>query len=92
MAKYSNNDTSNLKSLRLSPYEAKITTEESALLSVEQSNNCAERAYWCMKGVDKDTAERLGVDDMVKSVLSLLQKVDNITMDITIKIKQQLPV
>lgn len=59
------------------------------LLSVEQTNHCAERAYWWMKGVDKDTAERLGVADMVKNVLSLLQKVDNITMDIQITIKNK---
>lgn len=58
------------------------------LLSVEQTNHCAERAYW-WKGVDKDTAERLGVADMVKNVLSLLQKVDNITMDIQITIKNK---
>lgn len=24
------------------------------LLSVEQTNHCAERAYWWMKGVDKE--------------------------------------
>ena len=60
------------------------------LVSVEQTNHCAERAYWWMKEVDKDTAERLGVSDMVKSVLSLLQKVDNITMDISITIKNKI--
>lgn len=60
-------------------------------VSVEQSNHCAERACWLMKGVDKDTAERLGVADMVKPVLSLLQKVDNITMDISITIKHKIP-
>ncbi|MBD5351874.1 MAG: hypothetical protein HDR86_03495 [Bacteroides sp.] len=64
--------------------------ELSALVSVEQSNHCAERAYWWMKGVDTDTAECLGVADMVKSVLSLLQKVDNITMDISITIKNKI--
>lgn len=64
--------------------------EAGILLSVEQSNHCAERAYWWMKGVDKETAERLGVADMVKSVLSLLQKVDNITMDISITIKNKI--
>lgn len=63
--------------------------EAGILLSVEQSNHCAECAYWWMKGVDKETEERLGVADMVKSVLSLLQKVDNITMDISITIKKQ---
>lgn len=64
--------------------------EAGILLSVAQSNLCAERAYWWIKGVDKDTAERLGVADMVKSVLSLLQKVDNITMDISITIKNKI--
>lgn len=78
MAKNSNNDNSNLN-----------PEDTSILLSVEQTNHCAERAYWWMKGVDKETAERLGVADMVKNVLSLLQKVDNITMDISITIKNK---
>ena len=39
----------------------------------------AERAYWWMKGIDREEAQRLGLSDMVQSVLSLLQKVDNIT-------------
>ena len=42
-----------------------------------------------MKGVDRETAERLDVLGQVSEVLKLLQKVDNITMDITIKIKQK---
>ena len=48
-----------------------------------------KRAYWWMKGVDRETAERLDVLGQVSEVLKLLQKVDNITMDITIKIKQK---
>lgn len=42
-----------------------------------------------MKGVDRDEAQRLGVNDMVQTVLELLQKVDNITMDIVITINQK---
>ena len=42
-----------------------------------------------MKGIDREEAQRLGVADMVQSVLSLLQKVDNITIDIQITIKQK---
>ena len=59
------------------------------LTKVEQANHEAERAYWWMKGVDRETAERLDVIGQVSEVLKLLQKVDNITMDITIKIKQK---
>lgn len=59
------------------------------LTKVEQANHEAERAYWWMKGVDRETAERLDVLGQVSEVLKLLQKVDNITMDITIKIKQK---
>lgn len=71
-------------------HDEKINPENAGILiSVEQTNLCAERAYWWMKNVDNDTAERLGVADMVQSVLSLLQKVDNITMDITITIKNK---
>ena len=64
-------------------------TEEVITTHAQEANHNAERAYWWMKGVDKDTAERLGVADMVKNVLSLLQKVDNITMDIQITIKNK---
>lgn len=56
---------------------------------IEEANHNAERSYWWMKGVDRDEAQRLGVNDMVQTVLNLLQKVDNITMDIVITIKQK---
>ncbi|MDD6868593.1 MAG: hypothetical protein PUE39_03445 [bacterium] len=64
-------------------------SKEDMLTKVEQANHEAERAYWWMKGVDRETAERLDVLGQVSEVLKLLQKVDNITMDITIKIKQK---
>ncbi len=58
------------------------------------SNNASDylnpaSQVWRMKGVDRDEAQRLGVNDMVQSVLDLLQKVDNITMDIEITINQK---
>lgn len=56
---------------------------------IEEANHNAERSYWWMKGVDRDEAQRLGVNDMVQTVLNLLQKVDNITLDIVITIKQK---
>lgn len=64
-------------------------TEEVIITHAQEANHNAERAYWWMKGIDRDEAQRLGLADMVQSVLSLLQKVDNITMDIQITIKQK---
>lgn len=63
-------------------------TEEVMLTHAQEANHNAERAYWWMKGIDREEAQRLGVADMVQSVLSLLQTVDNITMDIVITVKQ----
>ena len=63
-------------------------TEEVILTHAQEANHNAERAYWWMKGIDRDEAQRLGLNDKVQTVLNLLQKVDNITMDIVITIKQ----
>lgn len=76
MAKNSNNASDYLK-----------PASEVMIQQIEEANHNAERSYWWMKGIDRDEAQRLGVSDMVQSVLSLLQKVDNITMDIVITIK-----
>lgn len=64
-------------------------TEEVILTHAQEANHNAERAYWWMKGIDREEAQRLGLTDMVQSVLLLLQKVNNITMDIQIIIKQK---
>lgn len=64
-------------------------TEEVIVTHAQEANHNAERAYWWMKGIDREEAQRLGLSDMVQSVLSLLQKVDNITMDIQITINQK---
>lgn len=64
-------------------------TEEVILTHAQEANHNAERAYWWMKGIDREEAQRLGLTDMVQAVLLLLQKVDNITMDIQIIIKQK---
>lgn len=64
-------------------------TEEVITTHAQEANHNAERAYWWMKGIDRDEAQRLGVLDKVQTVLDLLQKVDNITMDIVITIKQK---
>lgn len=55
----------------------------------QQANQDAERAFWWMKGIDRDEAQRLGLNDMVQTVLKLLQKIDNITMDIMITINNK---
>ena len=64
-------------------------TEEVIVTHAQEANHNAERAYWWMKGIDREEAQRLGLADMVMTVLSPLQKVDNITMDIQITIKQK---
>lgn len=64
-------------------------TEEVITTHAQEANHNAERAYWWMKGIDRDEAQRLGLNDKVQTVLDLLQKVDNITMDIVITIKQK---
>lgn len=56
---------------------------------ISKANNYAEHAYWWLKNVDREDAERLGVAGKVQNVLGLLQNVDNITMDIQITIKQK---
>lgn len=63
-------------------------SEEIIIAHAEEANHNAERAYWWMKGIDRDEAQRLGLNDKVQTVLNLLQKIDNITMDIVITIKQ----
>jgi len=63
-------------------------TEEVILTHAQEANHNAERAYWWMKGIDRDEAQRLGLNEMGQSFLNLPQKVDNITMDIVITIKQ----
>lgn len=62
---------------------------DKVITGVEQANHNAERAYWWMKGIDRDEAQRLNIANEVNTVLSLLQRVDNITMDIVITIKQK---
>lgn len=52
-------------------------TEEIITAHVQEANHNAERAYWWMKGIDREEARRLGLNDMVQTVLNLLQKVDS---------------
>lgn len=59
------------------------------LTQVAKANQCAERACWWLKGIDRESVIRLGVADKIKNVLSLLQQVDDITIDIQIIIKSK---
>lgn len=63
-------------------------TDEVITTHAQEANHNAERAYWWMKGIDREEVQRLGLNDKVQTVLNLLQKVDNITMDIVITIKR----
>lgn len=53
---------------------------------IEEANHNAERAYWWMKGIDREEAQRLGLSDMVQAVLLLLQKVDNISYNAALRV------
>lgn len=65
--------------------------EEELITHVEQANKNAERSYWWLKNINIEDVKELGMTnvlDKIRDVLSLLQQVDNITMDIVITIKQ----
>lgn len=67
-----------------------MTPAEKAIVpNAQEANHNADHTCWWMKGVDRDEAQRLGLTDRILTVLSLLQKSDNITMDIQITIKQK---
>ena len=41
-------------------------TEEVILTHAQEANHNAERAYWWMKGIDREEAQHLGLTDMVQ--------------------------
>lgn len=59
------------------------------LTQVSKADMCAGRAFWWLKGIDRESVDHLGVADKINNVLSLLQQVDNITIDIQIIIKNK---
>lgn len=68
-----------------------MATKQGSIVSkVETANKYAERAFWWLKDVDTKEAKRLGVLSKINDVLTLLRTVDNITMDITISIKNKI--
>lgn len=59
------------------------------LTQVAKANQCVGRACWWLKGIDRESVDHLGVADKINVVLSLLQQVDDITIDIQITIKSK---
>ena len=66
----------------MTPSEKTISTP------AEEASRYAESAYWWMKGIDRDEALRLGINNHIQTVLNILQKVEGIAIDIVIKIKK----
>lgn len=63
--------------------------QESIIYRIHKANACAEYAYWWMKNIDANDIDDLGVMSKIQDVLELLRKVDDITMDIVITIKNK---
>ena len=62
-------------------------TQLKALTQVSKANQCAERAYWWLKGIAPDTVAALGISEQIRRALTLLQTADDITLDILLTIK-----
>lgn len=62
---------------------------DSATKHLNLANNYAEAAFWQVKAIDREAAERLGISEAVQELLGLLQKVDDVTIDIIIKINKK---
>lgn len=62
---------------------------DSATKHLNLANNYADTAFWHVKAIDREAAERLGISEAVQELLGLLQKVDDATIDIIIKINKK---
>jgi hypothetical protein len=60
-----------------------------ALDHIVDTNTNAERAYWCALNISAETAHKMGINQKLQTVLSLLNRVDDITMDIIITINKK---
>lgn len=63
--------------------------KERAAKHLNLASTYAEAAYWQVKAIDREAAERLGISEAVQELLGLLQKVDDVTIDIIIKINKK---
>ena len=73
----------------LAVYKSVNPDEREILFRVEKANKSAETAFWWMKGIDRSDIDNLGVMSKIQNVIKLLREVDNITMDITIAIRNK---
>lgn len=62
---------------------------ENLVFQVTRANRCAETAFWWMRGIKAEDIDDLGVMSKIQDVIELLRKVDDITMDIIITIKNK---
>lgn len=58
-------------------------------VTVPDANRTTERACWWISGIDAETIGQIGLRNKIRTVLSLLREVDNITIDIMITIKNK---
>ena len=63
-------------------------SEKTIITHAEEASRYTESAYWWMKGIDRDEALRLGINNHIQTVLNLLQKVEGVAIDIVVKIKK----
>lgn len=70
-------------------YKSASPKDKRILFNVDRANKSAEAAFWWMKGIEPADIDDLGVMSKIQNVIELLRKVDNITMDITIAIKNK---
>lgn len=63
--------------------------DQTILALAQKSRQSAEKARWWISGIDRETARNLGIADMIRRTLFLLDEIDDITMDIQIIIKQK---
>lgn len=68
----------------------KPSDEDNIVSNILDANRYSEQAYWSMKNIDLEKTQRFDIENKIKDVLSLLQKVDNITIDIAISISSSL--
>lgn len=83
----SSND--NLKRVTEKIFLHKKMDNERAAEYIILANSYADVAFWQVKAIDREAAERLGISEAVQELLGLLQKVDGATMDIAIKINRK---
>lgn len=53
------------------------------------ANKCADNARWWMTNIDVNDIDDLGVMSKIQDVFELLRKVNDLTMDIIITIKNK---